>query len=270
MSVRLAVLGATGRMGARVAEAAGPEVTLVGGIASAARGSDDAEAAGYPRIVTLDGAGPLLEEADVVLDVSAPDALETFLRDHGRALRGRALVTGTTGVGEGAARALDELADDAAVVRAANFAIGVALLRRAARDLARRLDPGEWDVEIAELHHGAKEDAPSGTALALGRAVAEGRGTPFAEVRCDGRSGRTGPRPAGEIGMHALRGGTAAGEHRVAFLGPHERIALVHVAEDRALFARGALRACRWVAGRAPGLYSMEDVLGLDEPADGT
>lgn len=268
--MRLAVLGATGRMGGRVAQSAGPEVALVGGIASVARGPGDPEASGYPRIVALAAAGPLLEEADVVLDVSSPDALEILLRDHGRALRGRALVTGTTGLGDEAARALEELAGDAAVVRAANFAIGVALVRRLARELARRLDPAEWDVEIAELHHGAKEDAPSGTALALGRAVAEGRGTAFADVRRDGRSGRTGRRPAGEIGMHALRGGTAAGEHRVAFLGPHERIALVHAAEDRALFARGALRACRWVAGRPPGLYSMEDVLGLDQPAAAT
>ncbi|HSM35486.1 MAG TPA: 4-hydroxy-tetrahydrodipicolinate reductase [Longimicrobiales bacterium] len=261
MSVRVAVLGATGRMGGRVAAAAGSDVALVGGIASEARDDDAAARAGYPRIVAPDDARDVIEAADVLLDVSAPAALGGILRDHAAALRGRALVTGTTGIEDGTARAVEELAQASPVVRAANFAVGVALLRAAARDLAARLAVDDWDVEIAELHHRGKADAPSGTALAFASDVADARGANLAEARTDGRSGHTGPRPPGTIGLHALRGGTAAGEHRIAFLGPHERIELVHVAEDRTLFALGALRACRWVVDRSPGLYSMDDVL---------
>ena len=118
-------------------------------------------------------------------------------------------------------------------------------------------------MEMVEAHHRRKEDAPSGTALALGEAVAAGRGVELAEVRRDGRSGRPGARPGGEIGFHALRGGDVVGEHQVLFLGERDRLELVHRASDRALFAEGALRAARWLAGRAPGRYTMRDVLGL-------
>lgn len=263
MSVRLAVLGATGRMGQCVADLAGLDVELVGGVAS--RGLRDTEAGmiGYPRVVAPEDAREVVEAADVVLDVASPAALAALLGRCEEALRSRALVSGTTGLGEAEERALERLAADAPVVRAANFAVGVALLRKVARELAAALAPAEWDVEVCETHHRGKEDAPSGTALALGRAVAEGRGADLAALRTDGRSGRVGARPEGQIGFHALRGGTVAGEHSVSFLGPHERIELTHRAGDRALFARGALRACAWAAGRPPGLYDMDDVLGL-------
>jgi len=267
VSVRLAVLGATGRMGRRVADQVGPEFELVGGIASGALAEADARALGYPRVVALADAAAVVERSEVVLDVAAPEALASLLRDCAPALGRRALVSGTTGLAEEEERGLARLAETAPVVRAANFAVGVALLRRLARELAASLSADEWDVEVSETHHRGKQDAPSGTALALGRAVAEGRGADLASLRADGRSGAVGPRPVGQIGFHALRGGTVAGEHRVAFLGPHERVELAHRAEDRALFARGALRACAWVRGQPPGLYSMDDVLGLAREA---
>jgi 4-hydroxy-tetrahydrodipicolinate reductase len=267
VSVRVAVIGATGRMGGRIAAAAGPGVTLVGGVASEARPAGAAEDAGYPRIVAPADAASVIEAADVVLDVSTPAALAALLAEHEGALRGRAFVSGTTGVGEELERAIVALASAGPVVRASNFAVGIALLRSAVRELAARLAAEDWDVEIAELHHGGKEDAPSGTALSLAREVAEARGVDLDDVRVDGRSGAVGSRRKGSIGLHALRGGTAAGEHRVSFLGPHEQIELVHRAEDRALFALGALRACRWAVGRPPGLYSMDDVLAGDATA---
>ncbi len=263
MSVRVAVLGATGRMGRRIAEVADADVELVGGIASRALSREDAGAIGYPRVLAPGDSPALVDAADAVLDVSSPAGLAALLDLCGDALRGKALVSGTTGLGEREERALERLAFEAPVVRAANFAVGVTLLRGLARALARTLEPADWDVEVVETHHRGKEDAPSGTALALGAAVAEGRGADLAALRVDGRSGRVGTRPDGQIGLHALRGGTVAGEHRVLFLGPHERIELVHRVEDRALFARGALRACVWAPGRPPGLYDMEDVLGI-------
>jgi 4-hydroxy-tetrahydrodipicolinate reductase len=129
------------------------------------------------------------------------------------------------------------------------------------RDAARALEG--YDVEIVEAHHRRKEDAPSGTALALGEAVADGRGLTLDRVRRDGRSGRPGPRPDGEIGFHAVRGGQVVGDHEVLFLGEMERVELVHRASDRTLFAAGALRAARWLSGRPAGRYTMLDVLGI-------
>jgi 4-hydroxy-tetrahydrodipicolinate reductase len=148
------------------------------------------------------------------------------------------------------------------VLTAANFSVGVNVLLSLVATAAAALGP-EYEVEIVEAHHRRKEDAPSGTALALGRAVAGARGVELDAVRRDGRSGRPGARPAGEIGFHALRGGSIVGEHQVWLIGEMDRLELVHRAADRALFAEGALRAAAWLAGRAPGRYSMRDVLGL-------
>lgn len=150
-----------------------------------------------------------------------------------------------------------------AVLQAANFSIGVNLLLRLAEEAARTLPAEGYDVEIVETHHRRKADAPSGTALALGRAVAAGREARLEELRRDGRSGVTGERAVGEIGMHALRGGDVVGEHQVLFIGARERIELTHAAGDRALFADGALLAARWIAGKQPGRYQMREVLGL-------
>ncbi|MEX0907087.1 MAG: 4-hydroxy-tetrahydrodipicolinate reductase, partial [Gemmatimonadota bacterium] len=151
----------------------------------------------------------------------------------------------------------------AAVLTAANFSIGVNLLLSLCEEVGGALDASAWDVEITEAHHARKVDAPSGTAIALGQAVARGRGVELAAVRRDGRSGHVGARSSGEIGMHSLRGGNVVGEHTVTFFGARERIELSHAATDRAVFAEGALAAAHWLAGRAPGRYAMRDVLNL-------
>lgn len=262
--LRLAVVGATGRMGRAVASlAAASGVELVGGVADTDRESEDAREAGYPAVVAPEHASRVLAGADVVLDVSAPDALAEVLDLAEEALSGRALVVGTTGLRRSEERRLRELSSRTAVLVAANFSPGVTLLLDLVERVARSLPSDAWDVEVVETHHRAKADAPSGTALALAEAVARGRGGELEGLRVDGRSGRTGARPAGEIGLHAVRGGRVTGEHRVLFLGERERLELNHVAGDRSLFAEGALLACRWLRGRPPGRYGMVDVLGL-------
>jgi 4-hydroxy-tetrahydrodipicolinate reductase len=251
-------------MGGAIAEriTASDDLTLVGGTASTARecalpggGRVAAHAAGH--------AAELFRAADVVIDVSSPAALRATLASAGSALAGKSLIVGTTGLDEEAEALLAGLADRVAILVAANFSIGVSLLLGLVERAARVLDAARFDAEIVELHHARKVDAPSGTALALGRAVAAGRGEALEDRRRDGRSGHAGARPQGEIGFHAVRGGGVIGEHRVLFLGQNERIELAHAAHDRGLFADGALTATRWLAGRAPGRYTMTDVLGL-------
>jgi 4-hydroxy-tetrahydrodipicolinate reductase len=259
--LKLVVSGATGRMGRSLAALAAADagLQLLGGLA---RDPDGASAAAYPALRSPAEAGDLLRAADAVIDVSAPGFLRSLLEAQAGALAGRALVVGTTGLGREEERLLGAAAERGPVLTAANFSVGVNLLLVLAERTARVLDGG-YDVEIVEAHHRRKEDAPSGTALALAEAVAAGRGVELQRVRRDGRSGRPGPRPVDEIGLHALRGGSVVGEHSVLFLGERERVELVHRAEDRALFAEGALRAARWLAGQAPGRYTMRDVLGL-------
>lgn len=262
--LRLVVVGATGRMGREVATlAAQGGVELIGGVADLQRTEDEARAAGYPRIVAPEHAADLVKGADVVLDFSSPKALAEVLDLVEEALPGRALVVGTTGLGGAEERRLDDVARSSAVLAAANFSVGVNLLISMAERAAAALPADGYDVEIVEAHHRAKVDAPSGTALALAAAVARARGGPLEGLRRDGRSGAAGPRPEGEIGVHALRGGAVAGEHRVLFLGARERIELAHAASDRGLFAEGALLACRWMRGRPPGRYEMRHVLDL-------
>lgn len=193
---------------------------------------------------------------DVLIDFSVPLALPATL-DHARAA-GVPLLIGTTGLDELAKGCIEEAAGEIAIVEAANTSLGVALLNDLVERAARVLGP-EWDVEIAEIHHRRKADAPSGTALALGNAVSRGRGQ--AAAAQIGRSGTGLSRGTGEIGFAALRGGTVAGDHDVYFLGEEERLILSHRAESRAVFARGALAAARFLVGRAPGLYSMADVI---------
>lgn len=250
--VRVVLSGATGRMGRTLGRLAAddPGVEVVGGL--------DREAGG-PLLRTPEEAGVLLADAEVVVDFSAPEFLRRLLETQEGI---PALVVGTTGLGAEEERLLDALAERAPVLVAANFSVGVNLLLALAEEAARILEEG-YDVEIVEAHHRRKEDAPSGTALALGEAVARGRGVSLEEVRRDGRSGRPGARPVGEIGFHALRGGDVPGEHRVMYIGDRERIELGHLAQDRALFAEGALRAARWIVGRPAGRYGMRDVLGL-------
>lgn len=197
------------------------------------------------------------DQGDVLVDFSKPDALPANLD---RAISAAIpILIGTTGLEEKAERDIAKAAHQIAVMRAANTSLGVALLAELVERAARVLG-SDWDIEIAEIHHRLKTDAPSGTALLLGEAAARGRGT---ELKAE--SGRAGPnleRKNGAIGFASLRGGTVAGDHDVMFLGPEERLILSHRAENRMIFARGALAAARFLVGRPAGLYSMRDVIG--------
>lgn len=196
---------------------------------------------------------------DVFVDFSAPEALEKHLGDA-VAVR-KPIVIGTTGLTAEHQRMIDEAATRIAVLQAANTSLGVNLLAHLVREAAARLGD-DWDIEIVEMHHRHKKDAPSGTGLLLGRAAAEGRGVDLDAVADRGRDGM-GEREAGRIGFAALRGGSVAGDHHVIFAGDGERIELGHRAESRAIFAQGAIRAALWLRDKPVGRYSMNDVLGL-------
>ena len=214
-----------------------------------------AEAAADRDDVTL---GP--DSADVFVDFSAPDALADNIAAAVAA--GKPILIGTTGLTAAHQAAIDEAALRIPVLQAANTSLGVNLLAHLVREAAARLG-ADWDIEIFEMHHRGKADAPSGTALLLGAAAAEGRGVDLAAVSDRGRDGMTGTRRTGDIGFASLRGGTVAGEHQIIFAGEGERIELGHRAESRAIFARGAFVAALWLIGKAPGRYTMADVLGL-------
>jgi 4-hydroxy-tetrahydrodipicolinate reductase len=238
---------------------------LAGGAAkpgSAAIGRDLGEMAGLGRIgiaVTGD-AGQVLRDSDVAIDFTTPAA--TAAHAALAAEFGRPLVVGTTGLSGEQESAIRRAAERVPVVWAANTSLGINLLFGLVEQVAARLGP-EWDIEIVEMHHRGKVDAPSGTALALGRAAAAARGAGFDEVAQRGRDGITGPRKPGAIGFAALRGGDNIGEHHVLFAGLGESLELAHRATNRAIYAKGAVRAARWLVGRPPGLYGMKDVLGL-------
>lgn len=249
--------------------AAAHDLRLVGGIARRSLAAEAALVFGCPRVERPATAGALLQQADVVIDFSTPEALRELLHSQTDTLVGRALVIGTTGLDDEVTTALERCAARAPVLVAANFSIGVNLLVSLAEVAGRVLNASRYDVEVVEAHHARKVDAPSGTALALGEAVANGRGVVLRDVRRDGRTGRTGTRPPGEIGFHALRGGGVAGEHHVLFLGERERVELAHLAMDRALFAEGALTAARWLVDRPPGQYKMSQVLGIGNAGQG-
>ncbi len=197
---------------------------------------------------------------NVFVDFSAPDALaghlETAVAAH------RPIVIGTTGLTEHHHRLIDEAARSVPLLYEANMSLGVNLLAHLVREAAARLGP-EWDIEILEMHHRHKVDAPSGTALLLGEAAATGRGVALDEVSDRGRDGITGERQGGRIGFAALRGGSVPGDHQVIFAGESERLELGHRAESRDIFARGAIRAATWLAGRPAGRYAMTEMLGL-------
>ena len=200
------------------------------------------------------------EHGDVLVDFSAPSALQASLDRAVNA--GIPILVGTTGLDDFASRRLTTAAEEVAVLRAANTSLGVALLSDLVERAARVLGP-EWDIEILEMHHRMKADAPSGTALALGDAAARGRETKLKTER--GRDGTGLKREEGAIGLASLRGGTVAGDHDVVFAGPEERLILSHRAENRMIFARGALAAAKFLVGKPAGLYSMRDVIGADE-----
>ncbi|MBA4789564.1 MAG: 4-hydroxy-tetrahydrodipicolinate reductase [Rhizobiales bacterium] len=267
--LRIVIAGAGGRMGRTLLRAVleSEAFTLAGALehdGSAYLGADAGQLAGLPFAgvsVQADMAAAV-QGADAVVDFSSPAAsvrLAGILAE-----KGIAHVIGTTGFSSEDLDAIAESARGTAIVRSGNMSLGVNLLAALTRKVAAVLGP-DFDIEIVEMHHARKVDAPSGTALLLGEAAAEGRGVDLEEHAVRVRDGHTGSRRAGDIGFASLRGGSVVGEHVVIFAGPAERIELAHRAEDRSIFANGALAAARWAAGRTPGLYSMVDVLGLGD-----
>jgi len=266
---RITVTGVSGRMGQMLVQAvlANPNTQLVGALERAGHdwiGRDLGEAMGGVAsgvVVTADAAAAVAD-ADAVIDFTAPVA--TIAIAQAAAQAGIVHVIGTTGMTDDEIAQLRAPAERAVIVRAGNMSLGVNLLTLLTRKVAAALDE-DFDIEIIESHHNQKVDAPSGTALMLGEAAAEGRGVELSDVSDSGRDGITGARRRGDIGFSAIRGGDIVGEHDVMFAGTGERIILRHIASDRALFARGALKAALWGQGRSPGEYDMLDVLGLSD-----
>jgi 4-hydroxy-tetrahydrodipicolinate reductase len=204
--------------------------------------------------------GPLAARCDALIDFSAPAALAANL--GAARVAGVPILIGTTGLSDEDHRMIDEAAQGLAVLQTGNTSLGVTLLAHLVREAAQRLGP-EWDIEIFEMHHRLKVDAPSGTAKLLGEAAAAGRGIDLAGNSERGRDGNTGVRQRGAIGFASLRGGTVAGDHSVIFAGDEERISLSHLAENRMIFARGAIKAAAWLIGKPPARYTMAQVLEL-------
>ncbi|KUR76009.1 4-hydroxy-tetrahydrodipicolinate reductase [Novosphingobium sp. FSW06-99] len=240
---RIGIIGSAGRMGQ----------ALQAAIADA--GHD------YAGGIDRDGdVAALARASEVLVDFSAPGALEGNL--EAAIAAGVPVVVGTTGLEERHHWLIDAAAVSIPVLQTGNTSLGVTLMAHLVREAAQRLGP-DWDIEIVETHHRMKVDAPSGTALLLGQAAARGRGEDLDAVAERGRDGITGARPVGAIGFASLRGGTVAGDHAVHFLADNERLTLSHMAENRGIFARGAVRAAHWLLGRAPGRYTMPEVLDL-------
>ncbi|MFC2969453.1 4-hydroxy-tetrahydrodipicolinate reductase [Acidimangrovimonas pyrenivorans] len=263
----IVITGASGRMGQMLVKTVSEsdKARLVGCVERAGHpwiGQDIGVAMGGPElgVTVTDDALVAFSRAQAVIDFSAPAATVEFVK---LAAQARAChVIGTTGLAPEHLRHIELAARHAPIVRAGNMSLGVNLLVQLTRKVAAALD-ADFDIEVVEAHHRHKVDAPSGTALMLGEAAAEGRGVELGEVADRGRDGITGARERGHIGFSAIRGGDIVGEHDVIFAADGERIVLRHVATDRAIFARGALKAALWGQDRAPGEYDMFDVLGL-------
>lgn len=265
--MRIAVMGAAGRMGRELvrAIAAMPGCAVAGGTerpGSAALGNDLGVLAGLEPlgVKVTDDPLELLTRSDAVLDFTAPAATVELA---GLAANARIVhVIGTTGLSAADEAAIKAAARHAVIVKAGNMSLGVNLLTAITRKVAEALD-ADFDIEIVEMHHKMKVDAPSGTALMLGQAAATGRGVELSSHSVRVRDGHTGARRRGDIGFATLRGGNVVGEHTVIFAGEGERIELTHRATDRGIFARGAVKAALWGRGKEPGLYAMTDVLGI-------
>ncbi len=268
MTMGLVVVGAAGRMGRTLIRAVHetPGASLVGAVereGSPFIGQDAGILAGVePLDVTIsDDPLPVFARADGVLDFTVPSATTVFA---GYAAQARiAHIIGTTGCSDADDAKIAAAARHATIVKSGNMSLGVNLLAALVEQAAKALDAGDFDIEVLEMHHRHKVDAPSGTALLLGEAAASGRAVALSQNSVRVRDGHTGPREEGTIGFASLRGGSVVGDHSVILAGTGERIVLSHHAEDRALFARGAVKAALWAHGRKPGLYSMRDVLGL-------
>lgn len=263
----IVVTGASGRMGRMLIGliSASDKARLVGALERPGHpwvGRDAGEAMGGAPlgVPVTDDPLPAFAQAQAVIDFTAPAATVGFaaLAAQARAVH----VIGTTGLEPDHIARIEAAARHAVIIRAGNMSLGVNLLTELVRKVAAALDP-DWDIEIVEAHHRHKVDAPSGTALMLGQAAAYGRGIRLADHSARARDGVTGPRREGDIGFAVVRGGDIVGEHDVVFAGQGERLILRHVATDRSIFARGALRAALWGQNRAPGNYDMRDVLGL-------
>ncbi len=268
---KIVVLGAAGRMGRALIRA----VSEADGLAlhaaletpgNATLGQDAGTLAGLDvlGVPVTDNALEAIKDADAVIDFTRPEATVEIaaLAAQARCVH----VIGTTGCDETQEEAIKAAARHATIVKAGNMSLGVNLVTGLVRQVAERLGT-DWDIEIVEMHHRHKVDAPSGTALMIGEAAAEGRGVTLADVSDRARDGITGARKAGDIGFHALRGGSVIGEHTAIFAAENERVEITHKAEDRTIFARGAIAAVQWAFAdgeqKAPGLYNMADVLGL-------
>lgn len=243
MANRIGIIGSKGRMGQALQQAiaeAGHD--FVSGV----------DVGGKPDVAA--------QQADVLVDFSAPDALAGNLQAACEA--GIPILIGTTGLTADHHAAIDAAAQHIPVLQTGNTSLGVTMLAHLVREAASRLGP-DWDIEIVEMHHRMKVDAPSGTALLLGEAAAAGRGIELANHTESGRHGHTGTRKQGAIGFAALRGGTVAGDHSVILAGEEERITLSHNAENRMIFARGAVKGATWLIGKVPARYTMAEVLGI-------
>src|SRR5712672_1252096 len=267
--MRLIVAGAGGRMGRALTRAIAetPGAVLTGALeapGSELLGKDAGVLAGLPPNGVLLSADlwSLSANADGILDFTVPAA--TIANVAIAAERGLVHVIGTTGLSSSDEAVIKSVTQRATVVKSGNMSLGVNLLAALVKRVAQSLD-SDFDIEVLEMHHRAKIDAPSGTALMLGEAAAAGRKIALDQHSARGRDGITGARNAGDIGFASLRGGSVVGDHSVIFAGTAERIELSHKAEDRMIFARGALKAALWARGKEPGLYSMADVLGLKD-----
>jgi 4-hydroxy-tetrahydrodipicolinate reductase len=270
LPLSIGIAGCTGRMGRLlVREVLNNKSTFTLAAGSVvetdpALGQDIGIAAGLPAIdmKAISAAEDLFSACDLVIDFTVPEATRRHIwlaaKHH------KPLVVGTTGLTAKDESELLDAANEAPILYAANMSLGVTIMTALTEKIASLLGPENWDIEINETHHRHKADAPSGTALALGRAAAKGRGREFKDVGIYGREGHTGERVHGAIGFAVQRGGDVAGEHSVTFFGEGERLQISHVASDRALFARGAIRAAFWLHDKPRGLYTMRDVLGLD------
>ncbi len=260
--MKIGIVGCAGRMGRMlISEVLATEgCELAGGTEKPGSDAIGEDLAGLAGLLVGEDSATLFGDSDAVVDFTQPDATRSHARLAGET--GTALIIGTTGLEAQHMEALKVASEKATVVQAANMSAGVNLLLELTEQVAAVLGP-DYDIEITEMHHRHKVDAPSGTALALGAAAAKGRGVDLDKISQRVRDGKTGERNPGDIGFAVMRGGDVAGEHTVVFAGDGERVELTHKANDRAIFARGAVRAALWTKARGAGLYSMRDVLGL-------
>ena len=266
MTLKIAIAGCSGRMGLTLVKTAqaNRRVTLVAG--SERPGFDEnavkaqLETVGCRNLFVTSDAETFVSNSQAVIDFTAPAA--TLAVAKAVAKKGGVHIIGTTGWSDVQQKELQAYAKDAVIVQSGNFSLGVNLLEKLVEEAARLLDDS-YDIEIFEMHHKHKKDAPSGTALMLGEAAAKGRAVKLADKKVAARDGITGERKQGDIGFSVARGGDVVGVHNIMFAGPGEVIELKHQGFDREIYANGAVHAALWAAGKAPGLYSMKDVLGL-------